>query len=62
MDFTEARDDERQWHQLDHIIHTSLQTDNDASTSSRVCTDIEPLNLKQKKVTERNNKRKLIYS
>ena len=30
LDFTEARDSEWQWHQLDHI--TSLQTDNHAST------------------------------
>jgi len=32
-DFTEARDSEWQWHQLDHVqICTSLQTDNHAST------------------------------
>jgi len=39
LDFTEARDDGVwgwQWHQLDHMqtICTSLQTDNDTSTSS----------------------------
>jgi len=32
LDFTEARDSEWQWHQLDHIqVCTSLQTDNHAS-------------------------------
>ena len=33
LDFTEARDSERQWHQLDRMqVCTSLQTDNHAST------------------------------
>ena len=33
LDFTEARDSEWQWHQLDHMqVHTSLQTDSHAST------------------------------
>jgi len=33
VDFTEARDSERQWHQLGHMqVCTSLQTDNHAST------------------------------
>jgi len=33
LDFTEARDNERQWYQLDHVqVCTSLQTDNHAST------------------------------
>ena len=35
LDFTEARDSERQWHQLGHEIMqvcTTLQTDNHAST------------------------------
>jgi len=33
LDFTEARDSEWQWHQLDHMqVSTSLQTDNHAST------------------------------
>ena len=33
LDFTEARDREWQWHQLDHMqVCTSLQTDNHAST------------------------------
>ena len=33
LDFTEARDSEWQWHQLDHMQDcTSLQTDNHAST------------------------------
>ena len=32
LDFTEARDSESQWHQLDHMqVCTSLQTDNHAS-------------------------------
>jgi len=35
LDFTEARDSEWQWHQLDHMqVCTSLQTDNRASTPS----------------------------
>ena len=34
LDFTEARDSEWQWHQLDQMqVCTSLQTDNHASTS-----------------------------
>jgi len=34
LGFTEARDSEWQWHQLGHMqVCTSLQTDNDASTS-----------------------------
>jgi len=33
LDFTEARDNELQWHQLGHMqVSTSLQTDNHAST------------------------------
>jgi len=33
LDFTEARDSEWQWHQLDHMqVCTSLQTDNHDST------------------------------
>ena len=33
LDFTEARDSEWQWHQLDHMqVCTSIQTDNHAST------------------------------
>jgi len=33
LDFTEARDTERQWHQLGHMqVSTLLQTDNHAST------------------------------
>ena len=35
LDFTEARDSGRQWHQLGHIqVCTSLQTDNHTSTST----------------------------
>jgi len=34
QDFTEAKDSERQWHQLGHMqVSTSLQTDNHANTS-----------------------------
>jgi len=34
LDFTEARDSDWQWHQLEHMqVCTSLQTDNHASTS-----------------------------
>jgi len=34
LDFTGARDSERQWYQLGRMqVCTSLQTDNDASTS-----------------------------
>jgi len=34
QDFTEARDSERQWHQLGRMqVYTSLQTDNHANTS-----------------------------
>jgi len=33
LDFTEARVNELQWHQLDHVqVCTSLQTDNHTST------------------------------
>ena len=33
LDFTEARDSERQWHQLGHVqVCTSVQTDIHAST------------------------------
>jgi len=33
QDFTEARDNEWQWHQLGHMqVSTSLQTDNHANT------------------------------
>jgi len=35
LDFTEARDSEWQWHQVDHMqVCTSLQTDNHNSTLS----------------------------
>jgi len=35
LDFTEARQNEWQWHQLGHMqVCTSLQTDNDTSTPS----------------------------
>jgi len=33
LDFTEVRDSEWQWHQVEHMqVRTSLQTDNHAST------------------------------
>ena len=35
LDFTEARDNERQWHQLGHMqVCTSLQTDNQQCQST----------------------------
>jgi len=38
LDFTEARDSEWQWHQLDHMqVCTSLQTDNHDSTPPLKC-------------------------
>jgi len=48
--FTEARDSERQWHQLGHMqVCTSLQTDNHASTpplsfSQAGCPSYRPAN------------------
>ena len=37
LDFTEARDSKRQWHQLGHMqVCTALQTDNHASSSPLV--------------------------
>jgi len=39
LDFTEARDSERQWYQLGHMqVCTSLQTDNNASIHRSVFT------------------------
>jgi len=38
LDFTEAKDSEWQWHQLDHMqVCTSLQTDNHTSTPPLKC-------------------------
>jgi len=43
LDFTEARDGEWQWHQLDDMqVCTSLQTDNHASTPPLVFTGRMP--------------------
>jgi len=44
LDFTGARDNERQWHQLEHMqVCTSLQTDNHASTPQlKFCTGQMP--------------------
>jgi len=43
LDFTEARDSEWQWHQLDHMqVYTSLQTDNHASTTPLIFTGRMP--------------------
>ena len=43
LDFTEARDSEWQWHQLDYMqVCISLQTDNHASTPPLVFTDQMP--------------------
>jgi len=50
LDFTEARDIEWQWHQLDHMqVCNSLQTDNHASTPplsflQAVCPSCRPTN------------------
>jgi len=50
LDFTGARDSERQWYQLEHMqVCTSLQTDNHASTSLLVflqagCPSCRPTN------------------
>jgi len=62
LDFTEARDSEWQWHQLDHMqVCTSLQEDNHASTpplsfSQAGCPSCHPTNsvkaLKVKTIIE----------
>jgi len=50
LDFTEARDSEWQWHQLDHMqVSISLQTDNHASNHHSVflqaaCPSCRPTN------------------
>ena len=50
LDYTEARDSEWQWHQLEHMqVCTSLQTDNHASTLPSVflqagCPSCHPTN------------------
>jgi len=37
LDFTEARDSEWQWHQLDHMqVCTSLQTDNNNNNNKQI--------------------------
>jgi len=58
LDFTEARDSEWQWHQLDHMqVCTSLQTDNHASTPllsflQARCPSCHPTNsIKARKIT-----------
>jgi len=58
LDFTEARDSEWQWHQLDHMqVCISLQTDNHASTSplsflQARCPSCHPRNsIKARKIT-----------
>jgi len=61
LDFTEATDSERQWHQLDRTqVCTSLQTDNHASTPpisflQAGCPSCRPANsvkaLKDNKIT-----------
>jgi len=43
LDFTEARDSERQWHQLGYMqVCTSLQADNHANTHPSDFTDQMP--------------------
>jgi len=49
LDFTEARDSEWQWHQLDHMqVCTSLQTDNHANPTTQFlqagCPSCRPTN------------------
>jgi len=62
LDFTEARDSEWQWHQLDHMqVCTLLQTDNHTSNpplsfSQAACPSCRPTNsVKALKALERNN-------
>jgi len=65
LDFSEARDSEWQWHQLDHMqVCTSLQTDNQANTSllsflQAGCPSCRPTNsvkaLKDKSDNNNNN-------
>jgi len=67
LDFTEARDSERQWHQLGHMqVCTSLQTDNHASISLLVflqagCPSCRPTNsvkaLKEGKKQHKNERK-----
>jgi len=58
LDFTEARDSEWQWHQLDHLqVCTPLQTDNHASTSplsflQAGCPSCRPTNSVKARVIE----------
>jgi len=48
LDFTEARDSEWQWHQLDHVqVCTSLQRDNHASTPPVTCSGKEAVKRMQ---------------
>ena len=61
LDFTEARDSESQWHQLEHMqVCTSLQTDNHASAPplsflQARCPSCRPINsVKALKACESN--------
>jgi len=61
LDFTEARDSERQWHQLGHMqVCISLQTDNHASTPplsflEAECPSCRPTNSVKALNAERSN-------
>jgi len=68
LDFTEATDSERQWHQPGHMqVCTSLQTDNHASTPplkffTGRSPSFRPTNsVKALKAKTTGNSRKIIY-
>jgi len=53
LDFTEARDNEWQWHQLGHMqVCTSLETDNHASTHHSVFYRLDALPATQPTATK----------
>jgi len=69
LDFTEARDSEWQWHQLDHIqVCTSLQTDNHVSTPPLVfyrpdaLPAAQPTASKHSRPTKKVNKQSVYYT
>jgi len=71
LDFTEARESEWQWHQLEHMhVSTSLQTDNHANTpplsflqagcpSCHLTNSVKALKAKDKAVSRKLTARKL---
>jgi len=67
LDFTEARDSEWQWHQLEHMqVCTSLQTDNHTSTPplcflQAACPSCCPTNsIKALKANPKQTQRRLL--